>query len=219
MKIGITQRVEVVPSHGERRDCLDQAWAPLLYGLGFTLVPIPNHADHVEALVDQLGLDGVLFSGGSDLAHLDGATHAAPERDLTEARLLDQCQRRNLPTLGVCRGMQMMVHHHGGLLTPVEGHVATRHGLKVTDQAARFGLSDRPEVNSFHNYGVLAENLGAELIALGHAADGTVEAIAHTSLRRVAILWHPERAPNDPRDHDLLKAVFRPEDSSSRISE
>jgi gamma-glutamyl-gamma-aminobutyrate hydrolase PuuD len=210
LKIGITQRVEVVASHGERRDCLDQTFIPLLYGLGLTPVPIPNAPDFVESMVCDLGLEGVIFSGGNDLAHLEGATNTAPERDLTEARLLDLCQELGLPTLGICRGVQMMVHHHGSKLSTVEGHVATRHAFVATADASSFGLSDRDEVNSFHNFGVLEADLGSEWSVLGHAPDGTVEAIAIAKLRRAAILWHPERAPNDPRDHDLLRALFLP---------
>ena len=218
MKIGITQRVEVMPATGERRDCLDQAWVPLLCRWGFTPVPIPNSPENVESLVVNFELQGVLFSGGNDLAHLEGASNCAPERDETETQLLDLCRRLDLPTIGVCRGMQIMVFHHGGCVTPIEQHVGGRHSLKVSAHGVRLGLSDRREVNSFHNYGVLEENLGSELVPLAYAPDGSVEAVAHTTLNRVAILWHPERLPDDPRDRDLLSAVFLSEKSSKRRS-
>ncbi len=40
-KIGLTQRVEVVASYQERRDCLDQSWINLLLELGYTPIPLP----------------------------------------------------------------------------------------------------------------------------------------------------------------------------------
>ena len=137
MKIGITQRVEVMRATGERRDCLDQAWVPLLCRWGFTPVPIPNSPENVESLVANFELQGVLFSGGYDLAHLGGASNCAPERDETETQLLDLCRRLDLPTIGVCRGMQIMVFHHGGCVTPIEQHVGGRHSLKVSAHGVR----------------------------------------------------------------------------------
>ena len=40
--LGITQRVDIANSYGERRDCLDQRWFELIYSLGLVPVPLPN---------------------------------------------------------------------------------------------------------------------------------------------------------------------------------
>ncbi len=209
MRIGITQRVEVVAAYGERRDCLDQAWAELLCGLDFTPVALPNAPQHVEAMARQLDLRGIVFSGGNDLAALEGATNTAPERDRCEEILLEYCAAAGVPIFGVCRGLQAMVQHHGGRLTAIEGHVAQRHAIRATAEAARFGLGDRDATNSFHDFGVAAGDLGDDLVALAHAGDGSVEAIAHRTLPRLAVMWHPERDPNDQRDRELIASFFR----------
>ena len=212
MRIGLTQRVEHIASYGERRDCLDQAWTALLEGMDMIPVPLPSclraPARHVEALA----LDGVILTGGNDLCGLPGASNTAPERDALEAALLELARTRGLPVLGVCRGLQHIVAHHGGALRRVEGHVRARHPItREPGVRPELPLTDRDEVNSFHGYGVTPEDLASArgLLALARAPDGTVEAVVHERLPIAGIMWHPERAPNDPRDRALISAFFR----------
>ena len=103
--------------------------------------------------------------------------------------------------------MQVLVRHHGGSLRPVDDHVATPHPLIVTGECA-LPLAGRDEVNSFHGFGLRPEDLGGALRHVASAADGTVEAVAHDKLPQWGIMWHPERAPHDPRDLELLRAAF-----------
>lgn len=208
MRIGITQRVELIESYGERRDCLDQEWTPLLFQLGLIPVPIPNRTEDPGALCEALGIEGLIFSGGNDLAGVEGGSNTAPERDACEAKLLDYAAPRDLPVLGVCRGMQMIVHHHGGRLSTIEGHIAKRHGFRVSTGAERIALTDRDEVNSFHGFAVHEDDVGNDLLPIGYAEDGSVEALVHRDRRLAAIMWHPERSPNDPRDKDLIRTLF-----------
>ena len=124
-RIGLTQRVEVAAETGERRDALDQAWAPLVTGMGFVPVPLPNRTSNISAAIDNLQLGGIIMTGGNDLGHLPHAHNTAPERDELEHHLLDLCAERGIPVLGVCRGLQMIACHYGGELSPLHGHVAT----------------------------------------------------------------------------------------------
>ncbi len=207
MRVGLTQRVETVPSYGERRDCLDQAWARLLTRHGMLPVPLCNAVEDVEPYLGELRLDGIILTGGNDLGHLPGARNAAPERDAFERRALAAAAARDLPVLGVCRGMQMMVAAAGGELRPVEGHAGTRHAVSVRPPAAGC-LGARETVNSYHDYCVPAGGLGPDWGAAAAAPDGSVEAMVHRRLRQWAVMWHPERPPWDERDADLLRAVF-----------
>ncbi len=200
-RIGITQRVEVLADRGERRDALDQAWTTWIGQAGDLAVPIPNTADDVVAFVRALELDAIVFSGGNDLAHLDGATNAAPERDATERALLHHATESGLPVLAVCRGMQMLVTFWGGQLTPVTGHVGTPHAIERV--FSPWGLRAGP-VNSFHDWGIAPDGVGATLEVLATAPDGSVEAVAHRTLPQVGVMWHPERAVPDPADRELL---------------
>ena len=81
MRIAITQRVEVVASHGERRDCLDQQWAPFLEELGLVALPVPNNLRSPEQWLDGQGVDGVVLTGGNDLSVLVDGRNQARERD------------------------------------------------------------------------------------------------------------------------------------------
>lgn len=205
--IGITQRVDVVPQRGERRDALDQAWIALLSQLGFLPVPIPNRADLVPAVLSDSSLAGVILSGGNDLVHFEGASTGAPERDACERALIDACAERDLPVLGVCRGMQMLCDHYGSRLEPIEGHVGGVHAIDVS-KAAALDLSSRTQVNSFHRFGVYPAGLGSELYAVATAPDGSIEAVAHRRYRQAGIMWHPERPPHDPADTQLIRSFL-----------
>lgn len=49
-RIGLTQRVQVVPDRGERRDCLDQNWTRLLLSLEMLPLPLVNKVEYVDNL-------------------------------------------------------------------------------------------------------------------------------------------------------------------------
>lgn len=211
--IGVTQRVEETPSDGERRDCLDQAWTSLLLTNGFLPVPLPNRIairEGVEALIESLGLGGVILSGGNDLATLPGARNTAPERDTFETLLLDVCGERRLPVLGVCRGLQKLVSDAGGVPVPVKGHAGTAHRIRCTRPSAMplGDQGDERQVNSYHDFGLEVDSLGEQLEPVALADDGSVEAVVHTDLPFWGIMWHPERGLRDERDAAILRAHF-----------
>ena len=207
LTIGLTQRVDVDNDVGERRDCLDQAWTALLVANGMCPVPLPNRVDDVSSLVSELGLDGVILTGGNDLCALQGGTNAAPERDTFEDKLLADCFAADLPVLGVCRGLQMMVMHYGGRVVPLDGHVGTLHAIS-TGGCIATPITDRRRVNSFHRFGVHPDGLGSKLRPLAFAPDGTVEAVRHCTAPQWAIFWHPERGMSHSDDVQLLRAIF-----------
>ncbi|RMD91718.1 MAG: glutamine amidotransferase [Calditrichaeota bacterium] len=208
LKIGLTQRVKILPERSERWDCLDQAWTRLLYTNGFFPIPLPNLIEDVETYILELKLDGVILTGGNDLSHFNGAKNKAPERDVFEYRLLETCTKLDIPVLGVCRGMQIINDHYGGEIIPIEQHVATFHGLTVHSRNL-LPLTDRKIVNSFHAFGMREQDLGNELQIIATAPDGIVEAISHKKLKQWGIMWHPERTPNDSRDLELIQAIFK----------
>jgi putative glutamine amidotransferase len=170
-------------------------------------IPIPNRLERPEPWIDAAGLSGIILSGGNDLAHLPGAKNAAPERDATELALIRLSAGRGLPLLGVCRGLQMLVHAYGGTLKRAAGHVARDHSLNAL-ASGTLPVADRPRVNSFHEFVIEPEGMPAELLPAATAPDGTVEAVAHRTHPQWGIMWHPERAPFDPADHDIMRTLF-----------
>jgi len=204
-KIGISQRVEVIEEYEERRDCLDQRWGPLLRSLGYVPIPLFNQVDEVDDYVDTLDLDGILLTGGNDLETLEDGSNVAPERDSFERRLLDHAIERDLPVLGICRGAQLVNVYFGGSLSPVEGHVATTHEISITTSS----IPDTPQsatTNSYHNYGITADDLATKMKAIARTEDATIEWVEHETHHITAIMWHPERdSPSERLDRRIIQ--------------
>ena len=193
-RIGLTQRVEVVESYDERRDCLDQRWAPVVRSFDSIPIPLCNETEDVEAYVSALDLDGIVLTGGNDFAHLEDGVNTAPERDAFERKLLRVAIDQKLPVLGVCRGLQLINLVCGGSLARVDDHVAVDHPLDIElDSASIPDLPSRTSVNSYHTYGVTNETLGTDLVPVGRASDGSIEWIEHERYPITGIMWHPER--------------------------
>ena len=156
-------------------------------------------------------LDGILFSGGSDLdpALYDAEAHPETQgvheaRDRAEMALLTAALERDMPVLAVCRGSQVLNVARGGDLVQhlpeVLGHEEHKHtpgeysDHDVTlEPDTRVGgiLGDRAPVKSHHHQGF--GRIGEGLREAGYAEDGTVEALEDPSKRfAVGVLWHPE---------------------------
>jgi N5-(cytidine 5'-diphosphoramidyl)-L-glutamine hydrolase len=194
--VAITQRVSVVPDSAERRDCLDQAWTEFLAACGLLPVLLPNVTDAALALCRGAGIAGLVLTGGNDLAVLGGD---APERDATENALLEFAERRRLPVLGVCRGMQVIQQRFAVPLRRVDGHVAQRQVIRID--------GDPRVVNSYHHFAAFDSRPPLDVWAV--ANDGVIKGIRHSALPITGIMWHPERfSPFSPADMTLFRETF-----------
>lgn len=194
--IAVSQRVEIEPRYGERRDCLDQAWVRFLSTCGFTPLVVPNEAAVVRELCAAVPVRGVLLTGGNDLSAYGGD---APERHTAEAALLGIAEEADLPVMGVCRGMQMIQQSFGIALKRVAGHVAKQQMIFIEGMPV--------EVNSYHNFGATETRPPLESWAV--AEDGVIKAVRHTHRKVAGIMWHPERfAPFVSRDISYFRSFF-----------
>jgi len=175
---------------------------PLLLGL---------HADPDDYLSC---IDGLLLSGGADISpDVYGAQSETdefppePERDAFELALLKAASAAETPTLGICRGLQLVNVACGGTLHQhVPSHSAFDHPVHTLTHAVATepgstiaGLyGEQVKVNSLHHQTV--DRVGASLAVTGRAEDGTVEALEHPSLPILAVQWHPEMLPTRPQD-------------------
>jgi putative glutamine amidotransferase len=193
----------------EVADLLHAAYAKALGAAGAAVVLLPP-ADP-DSAADVIGrLDGLVVAGGADVdpARYDEPAHARtagvrPDRDAWELALLDVAADRDLPTLMVCRGMQLEAARIGGALdqhTPeVVGHEGHSPGADEYGEVAVTmvpgttvaGLIGADRVVACHHHQSVRSHPG--LIAAAHASDGTVEALEHPGRRFwVAVQWHPE---------------------------
>jgi putative glutamine amidotransferase len=181
---------------------------------------VPPSPDGVEETLDAL--DGLVFSGGSDLdPALYGQEAHAQTRDVTRARddaeltLLRAALERDLPVLAICRGSQVLNVALGGDLVqhlPDEvGDEKHKHTPGVyadhevaIDDGTRLAtvLGDRAPVKSHHHQGF--DRIGEGLQVAARADDGTVEALELPEQRfAVGVLWHPEAG----EDASLFEAL------------
>ncbi|MBI3896312.1 MAG: gamma-glutamyl-gamma-aminobutyrate hydrolase family protein [Acidobacteria bacterium] len=208
LRLGLTQRVSIDQNTGERRDGLDQRWAGLLGAYDYLVIPLANLLVDPISSVKDLRLDGIVLTGGNDLAFVPNATDPAPERDALESVLLEYAAERKLPVLGVCRGMQMMAKYYGAQVVAVQNHVVPKHSIAAQPGSViPFGQAEY--VNSYHNLGLFRDGLVGDLVACALASDGTVEAITHRQLPHWGIMWHMERGTPSPRDREILTRLFR----------
>lgn len=194
-RIYITQRVESIESTGERRDALSQEWSALGRACGFLPVLLPNCGEIVEQFLTEIPPDGILLTGGNDLACYGGD---APERDEIEQRLIACAFERRIPLLGVCRGAQVLLDYFGMRLEKVEGHVRTWHVL-----------SNGREVNSYHQWG--SKRCAPPVKAVAWSEDGTLEEFTHEERPDiVGVMWHPERYhPFREKDIRWIRRIFQ----------
>ena len=194
-RIYLTQRVELMERIGERRDALSQEWPALAEACGFLPIPLPNRLSTVRRLLEELPPDGILLTGGNDLAAYGGD---APERDEVERYLIERSLAGRIPLLGVCRGAQMLMDRFGTPLRRVEGHIRAEHPLSNGDT-----------VNSFHSWGT--RECRPPLTALAWSGDGVLEMVRHQDCPWIwGVMYHPERySPFRARDVELIKEALQ----------
>ncbi len=182
-----------------------------------------------ETGVDETlaALDGIVFSGGADLDPSLYGAEAHPETDSPQARrdagelaLLKAALDRDLPTLAICRGVQLLNVARGGDLVQhlpetvgtdehkqVPGEFAV-HPVEVLTESRLAGIvGDRSQVTSHHHQAL--GRVGEGLVETAWAADGTLEAVEDPRQRfTLGVQWHPE-AGEDQALFDALVAEAR----------
>lgn len=196
-------------------DCtLAQAYYMSVVEAGGTPVVIPPYDDE-KALVSLLDtLDGIVLSGGADIdpEYLGeeslGCVSVNPRRDAQEIALVRMAIDRQIPVLGICRGIQVIAAALGGRLYQ---DIKTQHDRECMEhsQSIARGLpshevrlekdsllhrlfgKDTLAVNSFHHQAVKEVPAGFRVAAT--APDGIIEGIESVTFRTVlGVQWHPE---------------------------
>ncbi len=175
------------------------------------------------------GLDGLVMTGGRDVDPANygrtpqGAVGWDAAADASDAALIRAALAVDLPTLYICRGVQILnttlggtLHQHiwgsseahpafprsGDALADAEHRLAHRHVVSATATsrlATIFGDTEI-ETNSLHHQSL--DDVAADLVVVGRSDDGHVEAVEFPGRRVVAVQWHPERQLDE--GHDAL---------------
>lgn len=209
--------IGLTANHSDLDATLRDRYYKQIVAAGGTPVIIPPVANK-EVIVNTLEqLDGLILTGGADYnplwmgeepsTHLHGINR---ERDLAELLTARLAFNRQIPTLGICRGIQTLAIALGGKVaqdiqeaaspgTVIIKHAqdADRseptHSVRIADGSILSGIyeGETIHVNSFHHQAVAQP--GPHFRITATAPDGTVEAIESTEHKAVmGVQWHPE---------------------------
>ncbi len=186
---------------------------------------IPNHPELYSAEDILFCCDGLLLSGGGDIDPSIWGEEIVPEcgtpdpvRDKMEIALAQHALMMNLPTLGICRGIQLMTVATGGSLyqdipsmCPGAVYHQTTNGEKAIHDIflvdgllqnilCKFDDSQKScslSVNSYHHQAI--KTIGNSYVVSGLTSDGIIEAIESPDhIFSIGVQWHPERMIDSP---------------------
>ena len=177
-------------------------------------VIIPPIADTAIVADTLEKVDGILLTGGGDYNPLWCGEEPSPklhninkERDAAELILTRLAYNKQIPMLGICRGIQTLAMALGGHVAQDISSQATikhsqdadreeaTHSVIIEEGSILFSIYHNRigslPVNSFHHQAV--DNPGSLFRATAHSKDGIIEAIESTEYKNVmGVQWHPE---------------------------
>jgi putative glutamine amidotransferase len=243
-RIAITAWRRELPTYlGQRTpmDTLDPAYSARIADAGGLPLIVPRGPYPEEALA---GMDGLMLTGGGDV---DPATYGAAdesstdvdlEADAWELALLEEAMRRDLPTLAICRGAQLLAVAHGGHLIQhvepddlhprVDGREpdvlrADRHPVALVEgsQVARVFGTATLTVNTLHHQAIAD---AGSLAVTARTESGIIEAIEpRDGWPALGVQWHPEKMHEAEQrrlfEHFVALAVGRRDASGATASE
>lgn len=212
----------IPPGPKPARFGINQSYVRALVAAGCApvLIPLLDDQERLRAIYERL--DGIVFPGGADVAPneygeqpIDGLNVVEAPRDRTELTLARWAFEGDLPTLGICRGQQLLNVALGGTLyqdlrhqgvTQVEhsdadgrARNALLHRVRLDPDSRLAQLIDETsiDVNSLHHQAV--KSVAPRLRVTGKTDDGVIEAIESPERRfLIAVQWHPEEIDEIP---------------------
>jgi putative glutamine amidotransferase len=189
-------------------------------GVPVMMPPMPELADRVDELLGRA--DAVVLHGGGDVdprrygqEHGDDLRAINDDHDEVELAVARAALERDLPLLGICRGMQVLNVAMGGTLVQhigVDGHMKEFHGVRVepgSRLAKAIGTESAERCHSVHHQAL--DRVADGLTIVGTGDDGMLEAVEGTDHRWVVgVQWHPEdTAAEDPQQQALFDELVR----------
>ena len=199
-------------NYGELACKLNEGYYKSIWRAGGVPVIIPPIAD-TDVLINTLEhIDGLLLTGGADFNPLYAGEEPSPrlgginaERDLPELLITQLAYNRQIPMLGICRGIQTLAMALGGKVQQDISDVAQirhsqdadrsepTHSVTVEPDSTLFNIYNKEKlfVNSFHHQAV--SDSGERFRVTARSADGIIEAIESREYKSIiGVQWHPE---------------------------
>ena len=226
---------------GVQRVRLNAAYVRAVESAGLTPIIVPPFANPQLAAGILDSVSGLVLTGGEDVDPSLYGADRHPElgpvncsRDLTELALLAAARERKLPTLAICRGIQVVNVGLGGTLVqdlPSQHEGAGKHELDEertsrvhvvrvdpTSNLANIFGAQSLDVNSIHHQAV--ERLGDAMRVSARAEDGVIEGVESDDPDwwMVGVQWHPEELTTTPEPWDRRLFAAFAEACRARVS-
>ena len=205
--------IGITGNYGDLTCKLGEGYYKQVVAAGGVPLIIPPVADAAVLTSILEKVDAVLLSGGADINPLYQGEDPIPqlgginsERDLPELLLARMAFHRQLPMLGICRGIQTLAMALGG---KVAQHISTNikhsqdadrseptHSVSIEKDSTLYNIysgnqSPTLYVNSFHHQAV--SEPGEHFRVVAKANDGVIEAIESAEFKPIlGVQWHPE---------------------------
>lgn len=216
--------IGLTSNYNDSNEMLAKAYYEQVIRAGATPLLIPPTTDRnvIVGVLDHI--DGLLLTGGADVNPLWVGEEPSPHlhsinarRDLSELLLTSLAANRQIPILGICRGIQVLAMALNGTVQQdiYEDYLPTgpagslgpstikhsqdavqaepTHTVRIERDSILFSLyhKERMAVNSFHHQAV--KDPGARFRTTAVAPDGVIEAIESTEFKSImGVQWHPE---------------------------
>lgn len=188
------------------------------------IIPFTTDKDTLDQYMDII--DGLLVTGGYDIDPLryneepnEKLEEISLERDLYEFYLVEKAKEKNIATLGICRGHQLLNIAYGGTLYQDISLIGSEvlkhrqqglccfptHSIRITEESMLYQiLGKEVMVNSFHHLAI--KGVAKDFIVSATSKDGVIEAIEKREGSFVmGIQWHPEcLVKNNPKMLNLF---------------
>jgi putative glutamine amidotransferase len=220
--VAVTASTKVVA--GSTKVSVNAAYTRAILEAGLIpLVVPPMTEEAAPAILDSVR--GVVLTGGEDIdpARFGAERHPATGpvndlRDRIELALAKEAAARKMPTLAICRGVQVLNVALGGtLLQDIPSEVESKinhdaesernarvHEVSIEAGSRLAGIvgAARITTNSFHHQSV--DRLAAGFTTVATSQDGIVEAVecSDRGWWAVGVQWHPEELTGTPEDWD-----------------
>ena len=209
--------IGITGNYGEQNCKLADGYYRAVQRAGGVPVIIPPLSD-TDCIINTLErIDGLLLSGGADYNPLYAGEEPLPslgginsERDLPELLITRLAYNRQIPILGICRGIQTLAMALGGRVLQDIGATTVKHSqdasrsepthsVRVERQSALYHIYNKVEtlfVNSLHHQAVA--DAGPLFRVTARAVDDTIEAIESSEYKSIlGVQWHPECLGDD----------------------
>lgn len=211
---------------------LPDAYIDTVRDAGGIPVLLPPGESNLTVLIESL--DGLIFAGGGDInpALYNGNAHPSnylvdSERDAFELNLARLALDSNMPVLGICRGLQILIVVSGGTLIP---HIPDEYGTLVKhrlemEPGLRYPIEHMVQINRDSFLAHLIQKTYISVFSWHHQAvsivppdwrvvahtleDGVIEAVEHQNHPwAIGVQWHPELSANDPNHQRIFQAFI-----------